>query len=243
MSTAANPGPWAPRRFWSEVAVGEVAGAWEVRLDGRPVRTPARAPLRIPTRAFAEAMAAEWAAVSGAVDPRAMPATRLANAAVDKVAAAEREVAAHVAGFGASDLLCYRAEGPPALVERQDAAWDPLLAWSAEALGAPLRVARGVMPVAQEPGALACLRARLDVGPFRLAALHDLVALSGSLVLGLAVAEGWLGPEEGWSLSRLDEDFQAEEWGADEEAEAAASGRRAAFLAAARLWRLLAPPA
>jgi chaperone required for assembly of F1-ATPase len=240
VSPVATPDPWAPRRFWTDVAVAEGEGGWEVRLDGSPVRTPARAPLRLPTRAFAEAVAAEWAAVEGQVDPRAMPATRLANAALDKVAAAEAEVAAHVASFGASDLLCYRAEGPPALVARQDAAWDPVLAWAADALGARLVVARGVMPVAQDRAVLAALRACLDVGPFRLAALYDLVALSGSLVLGLAVAQGWLGPEEAWSLSRLDEDFQAEEWGADEEAEAAAAGRRAAFLEAARLWRLLA---
>lgn len=231
---------WASKRFWTEVSVAPEGGAWAVRLDDRPVRTPLKAPLVVPTEPFAEEVAGEWRAQGAEIDPRAMPATRLANAALDKVAAQRAEVAAMLAGYGASDLLSHRAEAPERLVERQRAAWDPVMAWAAEALGAPLAHGQGVMPVAQDPASLDRLRARVDaIPPFRLAAFHDLVALSGSLVLALAVTEGWLAPEEAWSLSRLDEDFQAEEWGVDEEAAEAAAARRRAFLDAARFWRLL----
>jgi chaperone required for assembly of F1-ATPase len=231
---------WAARRFWTEAAPHPEEGGWGVRLDGRPLRTPGRALLVVPTAAFADAVAAEWGAQGERVDPRSMPATRLANAAIDKVAGAHEAVADEVAGYARSDLLSHRAERPRALVERQEAGWDPVLAWAAEALGTPLRAAPGLMPIAQDEAVLSALRARVAaLDAFRLSALHDLVALSGSLLLGLAVAEGWLGPEEAWSLSRLDEDWQAEEWGEDEEAAEAAASRRAAFLEAARFWRLL----
>ncbi len=231
---------WTPKRFWTDVAVRPEGQGFTVSLDGRPVRTPLKAPRVVPTRAFAEEVAAEWRAQGEVLDSRTMPATRLANAAIDKVAPQRAEVASNLAGYGASDLLSHRADGPERLVERQRAAWDPVLAWAAEALGAPLATGAGIMPVAQDPDALARLAARVEaIPPFRLAAFHDLVALSGSLVLALAATEGWLAPEEAWSLSRLDEDYQAEEWGQDEEAAEAAAARRAAFLDAARFWRLL----
>lgn len=233
---------WTPKRFWAEASVvpEDRGEGWGVRLDARRLRTPLKALLVVPTRPFAEEVAAEWAGQGEVVDPRAMPATRLANAAIDKVGPQRAEVAALVAAYGASDLLCHRAEGPATLVARQEAGWDPLLAWAGRELNAPLATGRGVMPVPQDPAALARLAARVEVmGPFPLAAFHDLVALSGSLVLALAVADDWLGPEEGWSISRIDEDFQAEEWGEDEEAADAAAARRTAFLNAERFLRLL----
>jgi chaperone required for assembly of F1-ATPase len=232
---------WAPRRFWTEVAVVPEGEGWTVTLDGRPVRTPQKAHLRVPTRAFAEEVAREWAEQEGELNPAAMPATRLANAAIDKVAASRAEVVAMLAEFGATDLLCYRAEGPSTLVARQGAGWDPLLLWCAQALGAELRLGRGVMPVAQAEGDLRRLREPLEaMDAFELAAFHDLVSLSGSLVLALAVAMGRLSPEEAWTLSRIDEEFQIEEWGADEEAAEAAARRRAAFLDSARFHAQLA---
>ena len=233
---------WALKRFWTGAEVVPEGDGFAVTLDGRPLRTPLRAPLVVPTRGFAEEVAGEWAAQQGTVDPSTMPATRLANAALDKVSASRAEVVAMLAAYGESDLLCYRAEGPEALVERQRAGWDPLLAWSAEALGADLCTSVGVMPVAQAPGDLARLREPIEaMDDFALSAFHDLVALSGSLVLALAVAEGRLSAEEAWRLSRLDEEFQIEEWGEDEEAALAAARRRAAFLDAARFHALLTP--
>lgn len=230
---------WAPRRFWTEARAVPAEGGHEVRLDARVLRTPLKSPLVLPTAAMAEAVATEWAAAGERIDPFAMPVTRSANSAIDKVAVQREEVADLLAGYGATDLLCYRAEGPEALAARQAAAWDPLLAWARGAHGAALRVTAGVMPAAQDPEALQRLRAPLDrAGPFELAALHDLVALSGSLVIALAVADGAAEPEEAWTASRIDEDWQAEQWGEDAEAAGFAARRRADFLHAHRFLSL-----
>ena len=230
---------WAAKRFWRGVSVAPEEGAHAVRLDGRPLRTPGRAPLRLPTPALAEAVAEEWRAVGDLVDPRAMPFTRAANAAIDKVAPEREAVVAELAGFGASDLLCYRAEGPEALAARQAEAWDPLLDWAARAHGARLAVTRGVMPTPQDPGALDRLAAPLTAADaFALTALSDLVALTGSLVIGLAAASGEWDPGELWARSRIDEDWQEALWGRDEEAAEAAALRRRDFLGAERLHAL-----
>lgn len=226
---------WKQKRFWTEVAIVPAPDGYAVELDGRAVRTPAKAPLVLPTRALAEDVATEWRAQSGKVDPQTMPATRTANSAIDKVRPQQAEVVAALAAYGAHDLLCYRAATPPELVARQAAGWDPLLDWSARALGAPLAVTTGVLPVPQDPRALARLTARVAIfGPFALAGFHDLVMLSGSLVLALAVTGDEIAPAEAWALSRIDEDWQQELWGADDEAMAVAAAKRAAFMDAAR---------
>jgi chaperone required for assembly of F1-ATPase len=237
---------WTARRFWTEARVEEVAGGFTVRLDARAVKTPAKAAFVVPTRALAEQIAAEWDAQGKTVDPATMPVTRAANSAIDKVAPQFDEVVAIVAEYGGSDLLCYRATGPLELVARQAEGWDPLLDWCAGALGAPLRVTQGVMHVDQPEASLAALHARVAaLDPFRLTAFHDLVAISGSLVLAFAVTEERLPDAEAWRLSRIDEDWQAELWGADEEAERAAAARHAGFLEAGRFYRMCgdSPPA
>jgi chaperone required for assembly of F1-ATPase len=231
---------WAPRRFWQHASAQPVAGAgWGVRLDQRDLRTPAKAPLIVPTRALAEALAAEWDAQGAEVRPASMPLTRMANSALDKVTPQIGAVRAEVAGYGASDLLCYRAEGPPDLVARQVAGWDPLLDWAEGTLGARLGITTGIVHVAQPRSALARLRAEVaGFGAFSLAGLHDLVAISGSLVIGLAVARGHLAPDQGFALSRLDERWQAEVWGMDPEAAAAEAEKQSAFATAARFLSL-----
>jgi chaperone required for assembly of F1-ATPase len=230
---------WTPKRFWKEADVRPAAGGFAVSLDGRPVKTPAKAPLVVPTEAMAAAIAAEWDAQEGTVKPLTMPVTRSANAAIDKVAPQFDEVAGLLAAYGGTDLLCYRATGPAGLVARQAAAWDPLLDWSAEALDAPLRVTSGVVPVAQPEPSLARLAARVrGFGVFELTAVHDLVSVSGSLVLGLAVTDRRLAADAAWALSRVDEIWQAELWGDDAEAEAEAEARRAALRHAARFYAL-----
>lgn len=224
-------GGWTARRFWTAVAVVEAPGGFAVDLDGKRVRTPAKAPLILPTRAMAQAVAAEWDAQVKTVDPRTMPVTRSANAALDKVGPQRAEVVTLIAAYGGSDLLCYRAASPVELVARQAAAWDPWLDWSRDSLGAALVTTTGVMPVAQSPAALDRLTSAVaGFDDFGLAALHDLVAMTGSLVLGLAVADGALDTETAWALSRLDEDWTREQWGADDEADALAA-RKAADLA------------
>lgn len=230
---------WAARRFWTTASVVPVEGGFTVHLDARPVRTPLKASLVLPTQALAEAVAAEWAAQDGKVNPETMPFTRTANSAIDKVAPQIDEVAAMLAAYGGSDLLCYRAEGPEDLVQRQAEAWDPILIWALEALGADLLVTEGVMHVEQPPEALMRLHERVAaLTPFQLAAFHDLVAISGSLVLALAVTGGRVTAEEAWCLSRIDEDWQISLWGEDEEAAEVAARKHAAFLQADRFYGL-----
>lgn len=231
-------GGWAPKRFWAEAAVAEVPGGWSVLLDGRPVRTPAKVPLILPTQDLALAVAAEWQAQDGAVRPATMPMTRSANSAIDKVAPQRAAVVGEIARYGATDHLCYRAEGPAALVARQAAAWDPWLDRLAAA-GAPLRVTTGIVHVAQPEASLAMLAGQVAArGDFGLVALYDLVAISGSLVLGLAVADGALAAGAAFDLSRLDEDWQAEVWGRDDEAAESAAQKRTAMCDAGRFLAL-----
>jgi len=230
---------WTAKRFWKEAQVDRVDSGFSVLLDGRPVRTPAKTPLVVPTFAMAEAIAAEWDAQEGVVKPLTMPVTRSANAALDKVAVQFAEVAGLIAAYGGSDLLCYRAPGPERLIARQAEAWDPLLDWVATALHAPLMVTEGIVPVPQPEASLAHLSARVTgFTAFELTALHDLVAITGSLVLGLAVTEARLEPEAAWTLSRIDETWQAELWGRDEDAEAMEVQRREGLLHAGRFYRL-----
>ncbi|MGR3756963.1 MAG: ATP12 family chaperone protein [Tranquillimonas sp.] len=231
---------WAARRFWKSVDVVEQPeGGFAIHLDTKPVRTPAKAPLLLPTRPLAQAVAAEWDAQVETVAPLTMPMTRSANSALDKVAPQRDEVLRLIAAYGETDLLCYRAERPAELAQRQAAAWDPLLDWVAERHGARLLPVQGVMPQPQPQAALEALaRPLADLSPFRVAALHDLVALSGSLVIGLAAAEAVWPADELWDVSRLDEKWQAEQWGEDEEAARAAAVKREAFLHSDRFFHL-----
>jgi chaperone required for assembly of F1-ATPase len=234
---------WTAKRFWTEVGVAEEAGVWRVLLDGRPLKTPAKAALDLPSAAMAEAMAAEWAAQDKVIDPRTMPVTRSANSAIDRVMPQKAEVVAMLASYGETDLLCHRAEAPDALVARQAEGWDPILDWADEQLGARLCPTTGILPAVQAPEALARLAETLErFDAFRLTGVHDLVTLSGSLVLGLAVAHGRLDAETGWALSRIDEDWQTSQWGEDEEAATAAAAKFADFRHALRFLTLVSDP-
>ncbi len=230
---------WAKKRSWTQATVAQAAGGWQVLLDGRAVKTPARSPLLLPTQALAQDVAAEWQAQQGEIAPATMPFTKMANTAIDGTTPRHALVVDALAEWGGSDLLCYRAEAPAALILRQAAGWDPWLDWATEALGARLVVTRGIMPVAQPPKALAALRAAVAAhDPFRLTALHDLVTIPGSLVLGLAVAQGMLTADQAFDLSRIDNDWQAEQWGTDEEAAESAARKRADLVAAGRFFAL-----
>lgn len=228
---------WAQKRFWKAVTVAESADGFAVELDGRRVKTPAKAPLAVPTREMAEAIAAEWDAQTESVDPKIMPCTRSANAAIDKVTHQHSEVAVMLSEYGDSDLLCYRAESPVELAARQAAEWDPVLDWAEGEFGARLQVRTGVLHQPQEAAALAVLSEKVHaMTPFQLAAFHDLVGISGSLILGFAAAYGWRSADGIWQLSRLDERWQEEQWGEDEEARAAAEVKRQEFLHAKRFY-------
>lgn len=225
---------WAPKRFWQNAEVAQSGTGYAVTLDGRAVKTPAKTALVVPTEALAREIAAEWAAQQDRVDPTSMPFTRMANSALDKVAPQHGAVADMLAAYGDSDLLCYRADSPQGLIERQQEGWDPLLDWAASDLSARLMPVVGVMHAPQDPLALARLSEAVHgQSAFALAAFHDLVSMSGSLVLALAVIRGACAPDAAWSLSRIDETWQEEQWGVDEDAEIIAQKKRGEFLHAA----------
>ena len=230
---------WAAKRFWSNVATECRDTQHVILLDDRLVKTPAKATLALPTQAMAETIAAEWDAQSDKIDPRTMPTTRSANAAIDKVTPQKAEVVALIAAYGEDDFLCYRAPAPQELIEQQKQAWDPILAWAADALDAPLRTVAGVIHIEQPSNSVRNLTAQVEVQtPFQLAALHDLVSMSGSLVIGLAAQADAFEVNELWTWSRLDELWQIEHWGQDADADATASIKRDAFLHANRFFKL-----
>lgn len=224
------------KRFWREVAVTPERG---VALDGRPVRTPGGAPLILPTDALAEPVAAEWRGVGEAVDPRAMPITGLANAAIDRVAPDPRAFAAGLARYAESDLLCYRAEAPGPLVARQVAAWNPIVAWAQRRYDIGVEVTAGIVHRAQPPATLTRLgEATAALDPFALAALSPVVTLTGSLLLALALIEGASTPDQVWAAAHIDEDWQSEMWGEDQLAGETRAERRREYDAAVRFFSL-----
>ncbi len=228
------------KRFWKKAAAVEAGGGWAVELDGKPLRTPARQPLVVPTKALAEAIADEWNVAGATVDPREMPLTGLANAAIDRVAVGPEAFAEGLARYGESDLACYRAESPRALVERQEQRWDKLLAWGRRRFDVDFRTTSGIVHLAQPEATVTRLaHAVASLDPFRLAALAPLVTVGGSLIGALAVLEGALAPEQAWKAVTVDEEWQREQWGADAEAETALEARRRDFVVAARFAELL----
>lgn len=232
---------WAAKRFWKKTTADAVEGGFSVHLDGRSVRTPLKTLVVVPTLAMAEAMRQEWDAQEGKIDPLSMPVTRAANAALDKVSTQHAEVVDMLAAYGDSDLICYRAEGPEGLVAKQAEEWGPLVDWAATELSAALQVRVGIMHIPQQPKALAVLHGHVATfDAFQLTAFHDLVAITGSLILGLAIARGRLGAEQAWEVSRIDENWQIAQWGADEDAEIQAGLKRRDLIRAEAFFRLCA---
>jgi chaperone required for assembly of F1-ATPase len=208
--------PQLRRRFYERVEIEAVDDAFRIVLDGRPVRTPARHALAAPTRALAQALAAEWEAQRDVVDPARMPLTRLANTIIDGVVEAPGAVAAEVERYLACDLVFYRASAPAGLVARQGAAWDPVLAWARDALGARFVLAEGIVFVTQPPQALAAAGAAIPRAPWPLGAVHSMTTLTGSALIALAVAAGALSVDAAWAAAHVDEDWNMDFWGRDE---------------------------
>jgi chaperone required for assembly of F1-ATPase len=228
------------KRFYKEARPIPLDGGFGVALDAKPIKTPLKAPLVVPSEGLAGAIAGEWNAQRESVAREALRLTRLACTALDRATRQRDALLDELAGYAETDLLCYRAERPASLVERQAAAWDPLLAWAAEAHGAALAVTRGVTPVEQPAKAVARLRAAADaLDVFRLTALHLATGASGSLVLALALVAGRLDADAAFLASQIDESFQIEQWGADAEFEARRAAFRADLAAAAEAVRLL----
>jgi len=228
------------KHFWTKVEVRPEEGGWGVWLDGRPVRTPARAALVVPGETLAQAIAEEWRAAPETVDPRAMPLTGLANAAIDRIAPDRQAFASGLAKYAEADLACYRSEWPPELASRQAEAWDALLGWARRRFDVDFATTSGLLHVPQAQATVDRLAhevASLDA--FRLAGLSPLVTIGGSLLAALAVLEKALTVDQAWAAVSIDEVWQLEQWGADAEAELALDNRRRDFLAAARFLELL----
>ncbi len=213
-----------PKRFYSDVTIAEAQDGYGLRLDGRPMRTPRAAPLVLPTPEAAEHVAAEWRSQSEVIDPATMPLTRLVNSAIDGVAQETSGVSAEIAKYAGSDLVCYRASDPHTLVAAQAKAWDPVLAFAGDRLGALSRVAHGVIFTPPPAAAVAAVAAAIDAigasddAAFRIAALHVVTTLTGSALIALAVYHGALSPEAAWDAAHVDEDEQMRLWGYDAEA-------------------------
>jgi chaperone required for assembly of F1-ATPase len=228
------------KRFWKQAEAVREDDGWGVALDGRPLRTPARAEIKVPGEALAKAIADEWNSVKAEVDPRFMPLTGLANAAIDRVAPEKAAFAAGLARYAEADLACYRAEGPRALVERQATFWAPLLDWARRHFDVDFKTTSRLVHVAQPPATVDRLgHAVAALDAFRLAGLSPLVTIGGSLVAGLGVLEKAFTPAEAWDAVSVDERWQLDQWGSDSEAEQALDNRKRDFLAAARFLELL----
>ena len=230
---------WAPKVFWSEVSVAETGNNFTILLDGKPVKTPQKSDLEVPTRAFADAMANEWRALDNKIDPEKLPLTKLANASIDKIPDQLDGIISMLAEYATTDLLCYRAEKPEDLMKRQEEAWQPLLDWFENNHGIKLVTSCGVMPIAQTDQVLDICRNLLKkFSNFELAAIYDLIMLSGSFVIGLATAEGHIEHGHAWDISRIDEEWQISEWGEDEEAASMETKKRNSFLDAEKFFGL-----
>ncbi len=207
-----------PKRFYKNVAVVADGAQFAPVLDDRPIKTPKRNAVSVPTKELAEALAAEWSSQDDVIDPTTMPLTRLVNSILDGVIGNEAAVATQIAKYAENDLVCYRAEHPKELIKRQQAAWDRILDWAQNKLSVSLNVATGLMPVVQPESAIDKLCVSLPSDAYRLAALHVITTLTGSVLLALATAQGHIAPEEAWHAAHVDEDWQISQWGEDAEA-------------------------
>jgi len=222
-----NMRPNVVGRFYKTADVAAVAGGFALQLDGCGAHTPAKKALVLPTRAMAELVAREWAGQGATIDPSTMPATRIANSAIDGVAAAMAETRAELAAYAETDLLYYRAGEPEKLVAAQAEAYDPALDWAHAAFGVRFILAEGIIHVRQPEPSLAAVRAALAAvdEPLSLAALHVMTTLTGSVLLALGVSRGAFSAAEAWRIAHVDEDFQISQWGEDDEAMARRAGR------------------
>ena len=221
------------KRFYADAGVGEADGGYTVTLDGKPIKTPSGRTVIVPARSLAEMIAAEWNAQGEFIEPLTMPLTRFANSVVQGVVDQTEAVKDDVAKYFASDLLFYRAGHPEGLVAREAAHWDPILFWARDALSAHFILAEGVMHVRQPDAAIAAARRALPDDPWMIAALHVITAMTGSALLALALFHGVIDPDQVWAAAHVDEDWNAEKWGVDDEVAARKAAKLVDFNAVA----------
>ncbi|NWG24968.1 MAG: ATPase [Pseudorhodoplanes sp.] len=226
------------KRFYKDVTVESDAQGHRILLDGKILKTPSRRPVVVPTRALADAIAEEWRAQKETIDPLTMPLTRLGNTVIDGVIDAQAAVAADIRKYLGSDLLCYRADGPEALIARQQDVWDPILGWAREALGARFVLAQGVNFVPQPEQAVNAACRAIPENPWALGAVHAAMTITGSALIALGMAQGVLTPEQAWNAALVDEDWNAQTWGRDPQVVERNAQRFAELKAAADLLKL-----
>ncbi|MBR0739128.1 ATPase [Bradyrhizobium liaoningense] len=231
------------KRFYKEARVADAEGGFAITLDGRPIRTPSGRQVVIPARALADTVAAEWAAQGETIDPLTMPLTRIANSVVEGVIDRVELVSDDLAKYFETDLLFYRAGHPEGLVAREAAHWDPVLFWAAETLGAHFILSEGVMHVKQPVEAVRAARAALPGDAWSVAALHMVTTLTGSALLALALAHGVRNASQVWAAAHVDEDWNIDQWGVDEEAASRRANRARDFEAAVTVLAAVKPPA
>jgi len=228
------------KRFYKQVSIEKNGADYCISLDRRRLKTPAKADLSVPCRALADAICTEWAEQKEHILPHTMPVTKLVNVSIDTVATSRDTVVSDVAAYAGSDLLCYRAERPIALIDLQAEHWDPVLDWVREELDAPFEAACGVIHVPQPDQSLAAIKRQVEVlDDLRLSAVASMTNLTGSVFLALAVCHGRLEAADAWAAAHVDEDWQIREWGEDEEAAERRARRWREMDAAARVVRLL----
>jgi chaperone required for assembly of F1-ATPase len=229
------------KRFYSHAGLAEGRDGFAITLDNKPIRTPSGRRVVVPVREIADAIVAEWEAQKEFIDPLTMPMTRFANSVVDAVVDRVDAVTEDLAKYFQSDLLFYRAGHPEALVAREAAHWDPLVFWAADTLGAHFILAEGIVHVRQPEAAIAAARAALPTDPWSIAALHVVTTLTGSALLALALLRGVVDQDQVWTAAHVDEDWNSEKWGVDEEVAARRAVRLVDFKAAARILAALNP--
>jgi chaperone required for assembly of F1-ATPase len=224
------------KRFYKEVSVAAAGDLHAITLDGRPVKTPQRNGLAVPSSALAEAIAAEWAAQGEDIIPASMPLNALAQGALDQVARERERIVGRIAAFADSDMLYYRAdEGQQALIDHQAQHWDPLLDGARQRFDVSFNLIHGIRYEAQPEETIERLTAAVAAqDDFAVAAMLSLVGLSGSLIATLALVEQTQDCEALWPLVNLEELWQEQQWGRDDQAVAARAIKQAEFQAAAR---------
>jgi chaperone required for assembly of F1-ATPase len=227
--------PARQRRFYREATISRDDAGYALRLDGKAARTPGKKPLAVTHAGLAEAIRDEWQGQGEYLDAATMPATRLANTAIDGVAPNMQAVRDEVAAYGGTDLICYRAAEPESLVAREREMWDPILKAAERRLRCRFVLAEGVMHVAQPEPALAAVRTAVAAydEPFRLTALHVATALTGSALIALLLGDGVIDEGTAWAAAHVDEDFQISRWGEDFDAQTRREKRRLEFRTAA----------
>ena len=235
--------PSLKKRFWKKATVVEVSGGYGIELDGQRVQTPSKLPLIVVFRVIADAIASEWMAQVNLVNPSAMPATRMANSVIDKVILNQNAIIEMLTEYSGSDLLCYRATSPQSLIDAQGIVWDPLLDWSAKKNLAPMNVASGIMHVEQPVTSIDVYRSKLkEMNPYQLAGVHDLITISGSVIISMALISNHFSIDEAWTAASVDEIWQEKQWGSDAEAKEARAKKHLDFEFAFNFWKSAGKP-